>query len=102
VFKIVQTFFTNYYLYSERNNVAGISNQFLATSDDTLTELVNPSNNTEVAGFPKTSGHIRTMEAATLNEVLRRLGLGVGGKQGGKGATIKGIHRIENEPSITH
>jgi hypothetical protein len=73
-------FFTNY-LYSERINVDHVSNSLIAAPEEALTELVNPSNNTGVAGFPETPGHIRTMQAATLNEVLKQLGLGVGGNR---------------------
>jgi hypothetical protein len=65
----------------------------------TLTELANPSNNTEVAGFPETPGHIGTMQAATLTEVLRQLGLGVGGNRAAKEQRLRVFIGLKRSPA---
>jgi ubiquinone biosynthesis protein Coq4 len=78
---ITQTFdlFTNYYLYSHHNNNARISNSMLTTATEAFTALVNPTDNTPIVGFPATPEAIGNMQAGTLNNVLRQLGLTVEG-----------------------
>jgi hypothetical protein len=71
--------YTNCYRCSDQNNAARVSNSLLAISSESLTALINPTDGTEITGFPATPRDITGLSTQTLVSVLQQLGLGVEG-----------------------